>query len=42
MVQLVKDPELSLLWLRNFHMPWVQRKKKKKKKRYAMFQYHNT
>ena len=31
MVQLVKDPELSLLWLRNFHMPWVQRKKKKKK-----------
>ena len=34
----VKDPELSLLWLRfkpwprNFHMPQVGSKKKKKKK----------
>ena len=36
MAQLVKDPPLSLLWLRfdpcprNFHRPWVQPKQNRK------------
>ena len=49
MAQQVKDPKLSLQWLklllwqgfdpwlRNFHMPWVPEKKKKKKLGLSIF-----